>query len=239
MPIWDPDGLLSAVDRKRADEFNDFDVRQSRHSAKVQAQQSVGLKRFATTWDDVTRDDAEALTQALLKASDERPLQQVLSSIPKLLVQMLGGGHGRWVIPQVHLGAEFRPDFLVAEASSLGLQWVAIELESPLAQIFNRRGDPSKELNHAIRQIADWRTWLTQNIDYATKPREHSGLELIDIDGTIPGIIIIGRRDENRDALHKSRRRQIGQQQNIAIHTYDWLLDFAIEKSNRNNATNV
>ena len=32
-----------------------------------------------------------------------------------------------------------------------------------------RNGDPSHALSHAMRQILDWRSWLTANIDYARR----------------------------------------------------------------------
>jgi hypothetical protein len=34
-------------------------------------------------------------------------MQSYLSAHPELLIQHLGGGHGRWVIPQKRLGAEY------------------------------------------------------------------------------------------------------------------------------------
>jgi hypothetical protein len=49
--------------------------------------------------------------------------RSVLEEHPVLLVRALGGGQGRWVIPQKALGAEYEPDFIIGEKSSLGYEW--------------------------------------------------------------------------------------------------------------------
>ena len=89
--------------------------------------------------------------------------------------------------------------------------------------MFNRNGDPSQYLNHAIRQITDWRAWLKSNQAYASRPRTENGLALADIDSNVKGLILIGRRSAI-DAETNSRRRQLVQNLNIEIHTYDYLL---------------
>lgn len=123
------------------------------------------------------------------------------------------------MIPQKRLGAEFVTDFLVGEKHSFGFEWQAIELESPEAKLFNKAG-ASKELNHAIRQIADWRAWIKKNVDYAARPSEQQGLGLIDIDASVRGLILIGRERELEPET-SDRRRQMAQDLNIVIHTYD------------------
>ena len=88
--------------------------------------------------------------------------------------------------------------------------------------MFNKNGDPSAALNHAIRQIQDWRAWLRRNQDYATRKKTEKGLELNDIDLNTPGLILIGR-----EYMHSSSdndlRRQMCSNLNIKIHSYDWL----------------
>jgi hypothetical protein len=54
-------------------------------------------------WDDITAEDIDAYRTVLETARDERPLQKYLALHPILLIQHLGGGHGRWVIPQKQL----------------------------------------------------------------------------------------------------------------------------------------
>jgi hypothetical protein len=105
----------------------------------------------------------------------------------------------------------------------MGFEWAAVELESPHAPMFTRAGDPSRQLTHAIRQIQDWRAWLQRNQNYAARPIAEGGLGLTDIVAAIPGLILIGRRD-SIDPATNERRRQMVNDLNIEIHSYDFLL---------------
>ncbi|MBA7715852.1 hypothetical protein ES703_124910 [subsurface metagenome] len=186
------------------------------------------LRDFRVQWDTISGKDVEALRNVIESAVGEREPQKFLRKHPLFLVQHLKGGAGRWCIPQKRLGAEHVPDFVIGERSSLGYEWYGVELKSPKAHIFTRNGDPAKELNHALRQIADWRIWLKKNIDYASRSRNQKGLGLMDIDSDLPCLILIGRR-KDLDEGTQERRRQIGKQNKVQIHTYDWLLD-TVEK---------
>lgn len=121
------------------------------------------------------------------------------------------------------------PDFLLAEKASGGLTWYAVELERPQAKMFKKNGDPSADLTHALRQISDWRDWLSHNRDYAARPREQSGLGLIGIDPELEGLIIIGR-DSDIDESTTARRRRWARNNRVEIETYDWLLSQARER---------
>lgn len=182
------------------------------------------LRDYFTWWDHVKQSDIEALQSTLNNATREEDIQQFLQSNPQLLIQHLGGGHGRWVIPKKKLGSEHITDFVIGQKSSIGFEWQAVELESPLRPLFNKNGDPSQYLNHAIRQIQDWRAWLVSNQNYASRPISESGLGLTDITGSVPGLILIGRRDETL-SQNNARRRQMVRDLNIEIRTYDYLVD--------------
>ena len=182
------------------------------------------LRDYFTWWDRVEQSDVDAFMRALDCATREEDIQQFLQNRPALLVQHLGGGHGRWVIPKQKLGAEHVTDFLVGQKSSIGFEWQAVELESPLKPLFNKNGDPSQYLNHAIRQIQDWRAWLTRNQNYAANPMALSGLGLTDINSNVPGLIVIGRRSAELHQ-HRERRRQMSHDLNIEIRTYDYLVE--------------
>ena len=65
------------------------------------------LGDFFVWWDDITHRDADDLEQVLETAAlhpkaaeRERILQRYLQEHPLLLIQHMGGGHGRWVIPR-------------------------------------------------------------------------------------------------------------------------------------------
>lgn len=182
------------------------------------------LRDFFTWWDNIQPDDVDKLKRAIESAQREEDIQQFLQGNPKYLIQHLGGGHGRWVIPKMKLGSEYVTDFMVGHKHSFGFEWQAVELESPLKPMFNKNGDPSQYLNHAIRQIQDWRAWLTRNQNYAAQNRDKSGLGLTDIDASVKGLILIDRRS-NLLEKDSERRRQMVKDLNIAIHTYDYLVE--------------
>lgn len=185
------------------------------------------LDKYFVWWNSITTEDVSHFEDVVNGAADERPVQKYLEERPIMLVQALGGGHGRWAIPQKRLGSEYVPDFMVGEKSSIGFEWIAVELESPQAQVFNRgNGDPSRQLNHAIRQIQDWRSWLVSNQNYADRPRSENGLGLRNIDGNVPGLILIGRRSTQLENTN-ARRRQYQKDLGVKIRTYDWLLELA------------
>jgi len=181
------------------------------------------LPEFFVLWDNVTREQLANFRSALNKARRESDMQRYLQANPFLLIQHLGGGNGRWVIPQTRLGAEHVPDFIIGDRHSFGFEWQVVEIESPSAMVFTKSGDPSKILNHAIRQITDWRSWLRRNQEYASRRREQNGLGLVDIGSDVKGLIIIGRRDAIAPSTNE-RRRQLCSDLRIDIHSYDWLV---------------
>jgi Shedu protein SduA, C-terminal len=180
------------------------------------------LHEYFTWWDNVTSAQVKEYLECLDKATSERELQAFFESHPNLLIQDLEGGQGRWVVPQKRLGSEFVTDFVIGERHSFGFQWQAVEIENPLAPLFTMKGNPSAELTHAIRQITDWRAWIKRNQNYTSRCREAQGLELIDIDSSVRGLILIGR-ERNLDPTTNDRRRQLVQDLQIDIHTYDWV----------------
>ena len=162
----------------------------------------------------------------LARATREQDMQAFLECEPIMLLQHLGGGDGRWVIPRKRLGAEHVIDFIIGERDSAGWGWQAVELKSPRARMFKKNGDPGAGLTHAIRQIQDWRAWLTKNIAYAQAARDHHGLGLTDIRPDLSGLVLIGR-SASVDRMTNSRRRQMEAELNIQIQPYDFLLDNA------------
>ena len=184
------------------------------------------LKQYSVVWDQVTIEEATSLQELLNRNPGELVMQRFLDANPKFLIQVLGGGHGRYQLPKKRLGAELIPDFLVAEMSSIGIEWHAVEIESPRATANRQDGLPAHALHHAIGQIRDWRRWLINNLDYARRPREQDGLGLVGIDSRVPGLILIGRRHAYPYRFNEFRKQMIDRER-IAIHSYDWLVDVA------------
>jgi hypothetical protein len=112
------------------------------------------------------------------------------------------------------------PDFAVGvfRQTTSRWQWTLIEIERPDHLLFSRSGDPTRELNHAIRQVTDWRAWLQNNIDYARTL-------LPDITPTCDVCVIIGRR--NGVPLSAQDRLEMLQIQSpgLRIGTFDSVLD--------------
>lgn len=177
----------------------------------------------------LARSEIAAFQSALDGARVESDMQQYLEAVPQFLIQLFAVGRGAWVIPKKRLGSEHETDFLIAHRASGGLMWHAVELERPQAKLFTQKGDPSAELNHALRQISDWREWLSQNRDYASKPRAQSGLGLIGINPELHGLIIMGRGSDADEGI-TARRGRLASGLRVQIETYDWLLAQAIER---------
>ncbi len=202
----------------------------SRQPTREERRARDPLGDFLVWWDDVTREDADELERVLDQAccnpraaERERALQRHLEEHPLLLIQHMGGGHGRWVIPQKKLGAEFVPDFVIGESYSGGGSWTLVELESPASLMFRKDGDPSASLQHALRQLTDWRAWLMRNRDYAARSRNDNGLGLTDISPNSRGLVLIGR-ERDLDPADNPRRQRLEEDNMIMLHSYDWLV---------------
>lgn len=182
---------------------------------------------FYSRWDTVNESDIDALREALDAAKREEDIQQFLQANPKYLIQHLGGGHGRWIIPKQRLGSQHVTDFMIGERDSMGFRWQAVELESPLAKMFTKSGNPSAHLTHAIRQIQDWRMWLAANQNYAARDRGEDGLGLTEVHPDVEGLIIMGRRATECGETRRLRR-QMGRDTKIEIRTFDYLLEALI-----------
>jgi len=181
------------------------------------------------SWDEITRPEAAAYERALAESRVEGDMQRFLESHPRMLTQHLSGDRLAWVIPQQRLGSEYVTDFLIAQRAAGRYSWCAVELERPQVKMFTKSGDPSRFLTHALRQIADWRTWLTRNLGYASQPLERSGLGLVDIEPDLVGMVIIGRDSEVPPGT-ADLRRTLCRVHNVRIETYDWLLSAASDR---------
>jgi Domain of unknown function (DUF4263) len=200
---------------------------QFRQASREDILKSDPLAELHVYWlQSIALDVVEAFRVCIDTAADEKPIQRFLTEHPIFLVLFLHGGHGRWVIPQTRLGAEFVPDLVVGDADSDGTHWTLVELESPRAKLFTKKGPPGRELNQALYQIRSWRSWIGANRDYAIRPPGENGLGLTDISANAAGLILIGRR-ATLTAEDVERRKELHSEQRVLIHTYDWLLDVA------------
>ena len=184
------------------------------------------LEGDSVVWGPVDTKDIEAFKQLLGRGVHEEPVHRFLDDHPEFLGQTLAGGHGRYHLSKKKLGAELIPDFLIAHAHSFGVEWHAVELESPEARPYRKDGLQSSKLTHAIGQLRDWRAWLASNRDYARRAREENGLGLTGIDSQVAGLVLIGRREEFPERFNELRR-QLRDDDRIVVHSYDWLVEVA------------
>jgi hypothetical protein len=163
-----------------------------------------------------------ALTDALQSADSERPLQKVIEDFPELLASLVNGNHGSWVIPQASLGAHFKPDFLVAWETSLGIQWLLVELESPTHTMLTQKGRLASGPRQGVAQIQDWRRWLSENVGMARRPRDEMGLGLPGIAAKSLGLVLVGRAAIVGTPDYA--RQDVASDSDIAVRSWDWLL---------------
>jgi len=145
-----------------------------------------------------------------LLEGDEEPVHQFLKQHPHLLSLT----HVEcW--SKLPFG-EWFSDFVLREPDG---RYVLVELESPRHLLFRKDGHPRQALNHAIGQIADWRSHLEQNLD---EIRNRFGLH--DISSNPDALIVIGRAS----SLSAKNRTKLTTLQNqmpkLRIMTYEDLI---------------
>lgn len=128
------------------------------------------------------------------------------------------------VLSKTKLGDDFEVDFItLTEGYSEGIFYELIEIESPHTPPFNRNGDPSARLTHAIRQIRDWQHWMRENRSKLCKLLPNINYKL---SGRFPQFrykIIIGNRENSES--HVERRNQYSDAEKISIRSFDSLTD--------------
>src|SRR5579862_7175170 len=102
---------------------------------------------------------AKSLTSVLANSDTERPVCAWLKRNPLVISHGLGG-FPRYVVAEFPFGSDFRADFVRLCPFSGGWDIDFVELEPPAANLFTRRGVPSKRLNGAMAQVDSWRTFV-------------------------------------------------------------------------------
>jgi hypothetical protein len=133
------------------------------------------------------------------------------------------------VISKLKLGSDYETDFVVVnEGYSDGTKYELIEIESPHTNLFNSRGNPSEKFNSALQQIRDWKRWLIDNKNQFRRIFPTQNTKIIR-DSKLTFKIVIGRR-KNENQLDLEKRRQIEEENNVEILSFDRLTDFALRK---------
>lgn len=219
--------LVTKVIRKGDASYDALRKRVANQVAEVRADVDTGYARMdeLREWrvhQSVSDSDVLAVEDALNDALHEEKMQAALEAHPSLLGNLITGNHGCFVISQKSLGGKFQPDFLVGGVTSVGFRWLLVELESPSADLTIKDGQASQQVRKGIKQILEWREWISENLASARAPKSSHGLGLPGIRSDAEGLVIVSRDRKLSDG--NRLRAQILRDSNIEIRTYDWLL---------------
>lgn len=117
-------------------------------------------------------------------------------------------------MPKVALGSEFVTDFVIERSDA---EYVLVELEPPTMPLYTKGGDPSARLNHAEKQVEDWREWISENIAYARQ--NLPGIQ------EPSGVVIMGRKRDMTRKNEKALRRRNRDRSAVTVWTYDDMLE--------------
>jgi hypothetical protein len=108
---------------------------------------------------------------------------------------------------------------------SAGIRWILVELETPNSDVALKSSNQlDRFARKGLSQIREWREWIQDNLDQARRPRAQNGLGLPDIRPQAAGLLLVGRR-HRLGVRAATLQRQTEEQEGIAVHTYDWLLE--------------
>jgi hypothetical protein len=147
--------------------------------------------------------------ESLLNGPEE-PLHQFIKKHPELLCPTAEKSwsklpFGNWV-----------SDFVFRETPN---DYLLVEIEAPIHELFRKDGQQRQEVTHAIKQISDWVEFIENNKDLV-----ESTLGLTGISTNPRRLVVIGRSsgltDENRRAIVSIQNAQ----PKLRILTYDDVL---------------
>lgn len=191
-------------------------------------------------------------------AKGEREIHAFLKKNDYLILQAFNRAWNTYhVISEFKVGTDFRSDFLILSAHSGAWFATFIELESHRARLYTRDGVPTRSLNVAKRQLAEWRDYtqkfpdvLRHQFSKLLRARRQcaccsvankfaSGAEEISSRETYIEYyyhIVIGRSSTLTDAERKDRQLN-SSWGGSEIATYDRLLTFARQKDTGDRET--
>jgi hypothetical protein len=147
--------------------------------------------------------------EALL-AGPEEPVHQFLKQHPELICPTTG----RWW-SKLRFGDRVS-DFVFCEPNN---DYLLVEIEAPIRELFRKDGQQREELTHAINQISDWVQFISRN-----RERVEKEMELVGVSTNPRVLVVIGRSasltPQDREKL-VTIQAQYGK---LRILTYDDLL---------------
>jgi len=106
------------------------------------------------------------LTELLDSAKGERQVHAYLKEHSDLIVRAFNQAwNAKHIVSEFKVGTDFRSDFLILSADSGSWHAIFIELESHSARLYAPDGRPSKALQVAQRQLAEWGAYAGRHED--------------------------------------------------------------------------
>lgn len=180
------------------------------------------LKNFIVSRPSPIGNLVERFEDVIERAGREEDLQAFFAENPFILSEQWP--HGTHVVPKFRFGGQYVSDFLISEITSGGTFWILVELEPASAELVTRGGQLSQRVREGIQQVRDWKDWLDQNRDLASRSISRNGLGLGDIQG-VWGWVVVGRRSKVTPRFN-TLRQQVFEGSNIEVITYDRLLEW-------------
>ena len=175
--------------------------------------------RNSLVYQDILEVWEKLLTNTRLKEQD---YQHFLQQYPAVFLTIQDS---YLVISRLKLAGTYETDFvIVKEGYSNGTLYELIEIESPHTKLFDNSGKPTAKFNAALQQIRDWKRLLINDKPMFMRTFPTDNTKVIG-DSKLSFKIIIGRRSDDQEEVEK--RRQIAEQENIEILSFDRLTDIA------------
>jgi hypothetical protein len=123
------------------------------------------------------------------------------------------------VISKLRLGANFVVDFVkTKDCLSAGIQYEFIEIETPGAPPYTKKGNPSARLMAAVQQIDNWKMWIKENRYEFQKifPFYNRGITPSE---RLKFTVVIGTRENSQQWLE--RRNHFSDEHSIRIRSFE------------------
>ena len=146
----------------------------------------------------------------VLLAGPEEPVHQFLKQHPELLCPT---SDRHW--SKLAFGDRVS-DFVFREPYN---DYLLVEIEAPIRELFRKDGQQREELTHAINRIADWIQYIGNN-----KLKVEEELGLVGISTNPRSLVVIGRSESLSDANRLKLVTLQAQQSKLRILTYDDLI---------------
>lgn len=165
-------------------------------------------KENSTIWyDDVTQEQCTGFESLINAKAGERAIEKYFSNnkeVLELTVQMFPtGNHMSWIFPKKQIRAASSdptggliPDYLLAGASSGGVEWFMLELKGADKRAFAKAGKRvwlSADANKGVCQLLNYIDWASHDQAYLRDSLGLTGFR------EPKGVLLIGTDEETED----------------------------------------